>query len=74
MEFLTISKSCLDILIEQQFLCFFTELFVLLRAFAVFLSRTALYLNDWELSSVKAALSAETSSVLKCHKLTDVSD
>ena len=74
MEFLTISKICLDILKEQQFLCFFTELFVLLRAFAIFPSRTALNLNDSELPSVKAALSAKISSLLKCYKRTDVSE
>ena len=55
MAFLVISKSCLDILVEQLFLCFFTELFVLLTAFAVFPTRGALYLNESESVPVKSA-------------------
>ena len=50
MAFLMISKSCLNILMEQLFLCF-TELFVSLTASFVFPTRTALYLNDWELQT-----------------------
>ena len=59
MAFLVISKICLDILVEQLFLCFFTELFVLLTASVVFPTRTALYLNESELVLVKSALLAE---------------
>ena len=53
---------------------FFTELFVLLTAFAVFPTRAALYLNNLELSILKSALLAGTSSLLNCHKLPDVSE
>ena len=35
---------------------FFTELFALLTASAVFPTRAALYLNHWELSAVRSAL------------------
>ena len=52
----------------------FTELFVLATAFAVSRKRAALYLNDRELSIVKSALPAGTSSLLNCHKLPDVSE
>ena len=51
-----------------------TELFVLETAFAVFPTRAVLYLNDWELSIVKSALLAGTSSLLNCHKIPDVSE
>ena len=51
---------------------FFTELFVLLTASAVFPTRAALYLNDWELSTLKSALLVGTSSLLNYHKLPDV--
>ena len=63
MTFLMISKNCLDTLMEHQFLCFFTELFVLLTASAIFHTRAALYLNDSELSTLKSALLAGTSSL-----------
>ena len=53
---------------------FFTELFVLLTASAVFSTRAALYLNDWELSAVKSALLFGTSCLLNCHKLPDVTE
>ena len=52
---------------------FFTKLFPLLTS-AVFPSRAALYLNDWELLIVKSSLIAGTSSLLNCHKLPDVSE
>ena len=72
MAFLMISKSCLDTLMEQQFFVFFTEVFVLLTASAIFYTRAALYLNDWELTTLKSALLAGTSSLLNCQKLPDV--
>ena len=57
-----ISRSCLDTLMEQVFLSFFTELLVLLTAAVVFPTRAALYLNDWESSVVKSALLGGTPS------------
>ena len=53
---------------------FFTELFVLLVASAVYPTRAALYLNQWELSIVKSALLFGTSSLLSCYKRPDVSE
>ena len=53
---------------------FFTELFVLLTAFTVYPARSALYLNDLELSILKLALLAGTSSLFNCHKFPDVSE
>ena len=53
---------------------FFAELFALLTAFSVFLTRAALYLDDWELSLVKLALLFWTSSPLNHHKLPYVSE
>ena len=48
----------------------FTELFLLLlTASAGFYTRAALYLNYLELSMLKSALLAGTSSLLNCHKL-----
>ena len=59
MEFLVISKSCLNTLMEQLFLCFVTELLPLAVS-AVFPTRAGLYLNDSELkvpsSTAKSAL------------------
>ena len=55
------------------FFVFFTELFVLIITSAVFPTRAALYLNNWELSAVKAALSTGSSSHLNYHKLPVVS-
>ena len=52
----------------------FIELFALLPASTVFPARAALYLNDWELSVAKSALSFGTSSLLNCHRLPDVSE
>ena len=72
MVFLMISKSYSNTLMLQLFFCFFTELFVLLTASAVFPTRAALYLNNLELSILKSALLAETSSLLNCHKLPDL--
>ena len=63
-----ISRNYSNTLMEQLFL-FFTELFVLLTAFAVFPTRASLYLNDWELLIVKSALLSGTSSLLNCHEL-----
>ena len=48
----------------------YTGLFVLLTVSAVFTSKVALYLNDWEFSAVKSTL-ARTSSLLSCHKRPD---
>ena len=59
---------------EITIFVFFTELFLLLTAFAVFYTRFALYLNDLELSILKSALLAGASSFLNCHELPDVSD
>ena len=59
---------------EQLFLCFFTELFVLATASVVFPARAALYLNDSELIIVKSALSVGTSCLFNCYKLLDVSE
>ena len=59
---------------KQLLLCFFTELFLLLTTFAVFCTRASLYLNDLELSILRSALLAGTSSLLNFHKLPDVSD
>ena len=52
---------------------FFAKLFPS-AAFVVFPARAALYLKDWELPTVKAALLSETSSPLNCYKLSDVSE
>ena len=52
---------------------FFTELFVLLTAFSVSPTRADFSLNDLELSILKSALLAGTSSVLNYHKLSYVS-
>ena len=57
---------------EKLFLCFFTELTVLLTASAVFSTRANLHLNDLELSLLKSALLAGTSSLLNCYNLFDV--
>ena len=43
-------------------------------SFAVFPTGGALYLKDSELSIVKSALLTGTLSLLKCHKLPDVSE
>ena len=51
----------------------FTKLFLSL-AFAIFRTRGALYLNDWELLIVESALVAGTASLLNCHKRPDVSE
>ena len=59
---------------EQLFLGFFTELFVLLTASAVFPTRVALYLHNWESSAVSSPLLFGTSSLLNGHKLPDVSE
>ena len=53
---------------------FFTDIFVLLTAFAVFYTRGALYLNELELAIIKSALLAETLSLLNFHKLLDISE
>ena len=45
------------------FFVFFMELFALLAASAVFHTRAALYLNDWELSTIKSPFLAGTSSL-----------
>ena len=52
----------------------FTELFVLLTAYAVFPARAALYLNDWEVSIVKSILLGGTSSLLNCYGLPEESE
>ena len=52
----------------------FTELFVLLTAFAISPTRATLYLNYWELSLAKSALLFRTSSLLNYHKPPDVSE
>ena len=53
------------------------ELYVLLTAYVVFLTRADLYLNDSELKipllTFKSTLLAGGSSLLDCHKLPDVS-
>ena len=54
-------------------LVFFKKLFPS-AASAVFPTRVALYLNDSELSVLKSALLAGTSSLLNCHKLPDISE
>ena len=72
MAFLMISKSYSNILMEQLFLWFFTELFVLLTVSAVSPTRAALYLTDLELLIVKLSLLAGTSSLLNCYKPPDV--
>ena len=72
MAFLMISKSYSNILMEQLFLCFSTELFVLITASAVSPTRPALYLTDLELLILKLSLLAGTSSLLNCYKLPDV--
>ena len=74
MEFLVISKGCLNTLMEQLFLCFFTELFVSATTPVVFPTRAALYLKGSELIIVKSPLSNGTSSLLTYHKLPDVSE
>ena len=51
----------------------FTKLFPLLW-FSVLPARAAFYLKDSELSIVKSAIFAGTSSLLYCHKLPDVSE
>ena len=53
---------------------FFAELFVSLTASTGLPTRAALYLNDWELSALKLASLAGTSSPLNYHKLPDVSE
>ena len=69
-----ISKNCLDTLMEQLFYVSFTKLSPLLW-FAVFPTRSALYLNYLELLILKSALlSAASSTFLNCHKLPDVSE
>ena len=65
-------KKLLGYFMEQLFL-FFTELFVLLKASAVFPTGAAFYLNDWELLILKLAISAGTASLLNCYKRYDVS-
>ena len=61
-----ISRSCLDTLMERQFL-FFTRGFPLLTVPVVFPARATLNLNNWELLIVKLALSAGTSYLLNCY-------
>ena len=63
MAFLVISRSCLDTLMEKQFLCFLQSY----SASAILSGRAALKelllradLNDWELSVVKLSLLSET--------------
>ena len=51
-----------------------TELFVLLTVSDAFPTRAALYLNHLELSILKSALLAGTSSLINCHKLPDASE
>ena len=51
----------------------FTELFVLLTASFLSPRRTALYLNDWELSTAKLTLLTGGSWLLNYHKFFDVS-
>ena len=50
----------------------FTELFVLLTAYFLSPRRTALYLNDWELSTAKLTLSTGGPFLLTYHKFFDV--
>ena len=59
---------------ETTFFVFFTELFLLLTTFAVFCRRASLYLNDLDVSILRSALLAGTSSLLNFHKLPGVSD
>ena len=68
MAFLMISKYFNG----KTIFVFFTELTVLLTASAVFSTRATLHLNDLELSLLKSALLAGTSSLLNCYNLFDV--
>ena len=72
MTFLMISKSGLDTLMEQKLLCFLQNYFLLLTAFSVFPTKSASYLNGWELLIVKSTLLIRASSLLNFHKLPDV--
>ena len=59
-----ISEKLLKYFNGTRHFVFFTELFVLLTASAVFPTRAPWYLNDWELSTVESALLGGTSSLL----------
>ena len=59
---------------ETTILVSSTELVSSLWFAVVFPTRAALDLNVWELLIVKSAFIAETSSLLNCHKLLDVSE
>ena len=72
MTFLVIYKICSNTLMEQLFWTFHKAISII--SIHVFPRRDALYLNDWELSILKLALLARTSSLLNCHKLLDVSE
>ena len=75
MEFLMISKSYSNFLMEEYLCVFFTSLFLLLLlASAVFPTKAALYLNDLELPILKSELLAGASSLLNWYKLSDVSE
>ena len=59
-----IPKSYSNTLMEQLFFVFFTELFELSTASAVFPTRAALYLDDSELSILKPILLGGTPSAI----------
>ena len=65
-----ISKSYSKNLMEQ---IFFAKL-LFLAVYAVLPITAVLYLYDLELSVLKSPLLTGTSSLLNCHKLTDVSE
>ena len=69
-----IFKSWSNTLMEQLFYRYNLQLFVLATAHVALPTRAALYLNDWELSIVKLALLAGTSSLLNYHKDANVSE
>ena len=63
---------------EKTFGVSFTELLVLVTAFAVYSTRAALYLNNSELKTplltFKTTLLTGGSSLSNCHKLPNVSE